>query len=187
MDDASYYACHMPIVIVASTNPVKINATKLAFDQMLPGSMLVVEGLNVPSGVPDQPMGTEETILGARNRVQRIRELRAEADFWVGIEGGLVTDELGQLVAIAWIVIINKDGHESKASAGTFVIPTSMANDIKAGMEMGQAADKLHGSTNVKQNLGTVGILTNGAIDRTEYYKHAAILALIPYQNPHLY
>ena len=154
---------------------------------MFPEVELMIEGVNAPSEVPDQPMGTEQTILGARNRARNARVLRTEADYCVGIEGGLVTDDLDQLVAVAWIVMVDKAGRESKASTGTFVIPKSMAEDIRAGLEMGLAADKLHGSINVKQSLGTVGILTNGVMDRTNYYTHAAVLALIPFRNAHLY
>lgn len=105
----------------------------------------------------------------------------------MGIEGGLTTDEHNNLVAIAWVVITDKNGKESKASTGTFVLPKSMADDVRSGLEMGAAADKLHGTENVKQNLGTVGVLTGGAMDRTAYYTHAAILALIPFKNSELY
>ena len=34
---------------------------------------------------------------------------------------------------------------------------------------------------------GTVGLLSHGIIDRSSYYEHTAILALIPFLNPHLY
>lgn len=177
---------HMPTIIVASTNPVKINSAKNGFTQMFPEVEHVVEGLNAPSGVPDQPMGLAETLLGARNRIAHIRRERPEADYWVGIEGGLIEDG-SDLVAMAWIVIADKTGRESKASTGTFVIPLPMAELVRQGVEMGLATDKIHGTTNTKSKGGTVGILTNDLIDRTLYYTHAAILALIPFRNSHLY
>ena len=34
---------------------------------------------------------------------------------------------------------------------------------------------------------GVVGLLTKGALDRTQYYVHAIILALVPFINPGLY
>jgi inosine/xanthosine triphosphatase len=40
---------------------------------------------------------------------------------------------------------------------------------------------------NSKHQGGTVGKLTQGVIDRTAYYEHTAILALIPFINPQLY
>ena len=40
---------------------------------------------------------------------------------------------------------------------------------------------------NSKHHDGTVGKLTLGLVDRTSYYEHAAILALIPFINLELY
>ncbi len=177
----------MPNVIIASTNPVKINCTKQAFEKMFPGVDLSFEGVNAPSGVSEQPIGTEETILGARNRAYGVRQTNPSADYWVGIEGGIITDEADNFIAVAWVVILDKTGIESKASTGTFKLPKAMAEDIRNGIEMGAAADKLHGTTNVKQDVGTVGLLTDKVLNRTDYYAHAAILALIPFKNPKLY
>jgi non-canonical (house-cleaning) NTP pyrophosphatase len=39
------------------------------------------------------------------------------------------------------------------------------------------------GRSNSKQQNGSVGILTHDVIDRTAYYVHAVILALIPFVN----
>ncbi len=177
----------MLLVIVASTNPVKINATRLAFEQMFPGHEFSVEGMNAPSGVSDQPMGTAETIQGARNRVQHISKAQPEADYFVGLEGGLITDEDDRLVSQAWMVIVNKHGRESKASTATFALPQAMADMIRSGLEMGHATDKFFGLNNSKHSNSTVGILTDNVIDRTAYYTHALIMALIPFKNPDLY
>ncbi|WP_230285600.1 DUF84 family protein, partial [Deinococcus sp. 23YEL01] len=56
-------------VFVGSLNPGKVQPvqevfTALAADLGLP-SPLSVQGVNVPSGVPDQPLGVEETARGA--------------------------------------------------------------------------------------------------------------------------
>ena len=39
------------------------------------------------------------------------------------------------------------------------------------------------GRSNSKQGNGAVGILTADVIDRTHYYEHAVILALVPFKN----
>ena len=41
--------------------------------------------------------------------------------------------------------------------------------------------------SNSKQKNGAVGILTDNLINRTYYYAHAIILALIPFSNTKLY
>ena len=54
-------------------------------------------------------------------------------------------------------------------------------------MELGDADDIVFKRVNSKHGQGTVGKLTNGQIDRTEYYVHALKLALIPWIRPELY
>ena len=50
-------------VIVASKNPVKIEATRIGFQKMFPEQELEVIGISAPSDVNDQPMSREETYL----------------------------------------------------------------------------------------------------------------------------
>ena len=52
------------IVAVGSTNPVKLGATKKAFETVFPGVAFDVRGVSAASGVPDQPIGDEQTKLG---------------------------------------------------------------------------------------------------------------------------
>ncbi|MFK7923672.1 MAG: DUF84 family protein, partial [Bacteroidia bacterium] len=57
-------------IIVASRNPIKVEATRMAFTEVFPDEVLKCEGISVASGVSDQPMDEAETKLGAINRVQ---------------------------------------------------------------------------------------------------------------------
>ena len=52
---------------------------------------------------------------------------------------------------------------------------------------MSDADDVIFRRTNSKQGDGIVGILTSGAVDRTEYYAPAMMLALIPFANAKIY
>ena len=49
------------------------------------------------------------------------------------------------------------------------------------------ADDVIFRRSNSKQGDGIVGILTSGAVDRTEYYAPAMMLALIPFANAKIY
>ena len=104
---------------------------------------------------------------------------RPEADFWVGIEGGVHEDEFG-LQAFAWIVVSSKDKY-SQAQTAVFYLPEAIAKMVKDGIELGEADDIYFERTNSKQKDGAVGILTNGEIDRKSYYEHAIVMALIPF------
>lgn len=178
--------CSMKTIFVGSTNPVKVEAVRKGFAAMFPGEFFAIEGMSVPSGVPDQPHSNQETQIGAFNRMDRVRQAHPDADFWVGLEGGIEDNE-GDMQAFAWIVVGGKDGLMGKGKTGTFFLPPPIANLVREGKELGEADDIVFGMKNSKQSMGAVGILTNGLIDRATYYSVAVILALIPHKNIQLY
>ena len=93
-------------VIVASRNPVKINAVKIAFEKMFSIEAFEFEGVSVPSGVSEQPKDNRETLTGAINRANNAKEAFQDSDFWVGIEGG-VEKVNGEMEAFAWVVVMS--------------------------------------------------------------------------------
>lgn len=171
---------------MASTNPVKINTTVSGFSKMFPEVEWQVEGISVESGVAGQPLSEEETLHGAMNRAKAASGQVPEADYWVGIEGGL--EEMGHAMeAFAWIVVESKEGLVGKGRTGSFFLPERIRELIKRGKELGEADDIVFGKTNSKQANGAVGILTKDVLTRTSFYEPAVILALIPFRNRHLY
>ncbi len=174
-------------VIVASTNPVKIESSKLGFVQMFPGMDFEFEGVKASSRVADQPLSGEETLLGAKNRVAHAKELSPLADFYVGLEGG-VEDIEGELHEFAWIFIQSSSGRTGKSKTSTFIAPPIFRKMIiDEGKEIGDASDIVFGQTNSKQKMGAAGLLTKGVIDRAEFYRHAVVFALVPFIHKDLY
>jgi inosine/xanthosine triphosphatase len=172
-------------VIIASKNPVKINAVKQGFQRMFPKEQFEYKGLSVPSEVSDQPLSDEETLKGAKNRAANARKALPKADFWVGVEGGIESFDR-EMGALAWIVVYSNE-LEGKARTGTFFLPKKVVDLIHQGMELGDADDIVFGKSNSKQENGAVGLLTNNIMTRTSFYLEAVILALIPFKNPDLY
>lgn len=171
----------MPLkVIIASKNPVKIEATKASFHRKFPDQSFEFEGVSVPSNVSDQPMTHKETQEGAQNRANNAKIKYPEADFWVGIEGGIHDDEFGMQV-FAWGVVLS-NSVSNRAQTAIFYLPEAIAKLVRSGIELGEADDIYFGRTNSKQKDGAIGILTNGEIDRKAYYEHAMIMALIPFK-----
>ena len=166
-------------VIIASKNPVKIEATSAGFQRMFPNIFFTYEGVAVPSEVADQPMSGKETLGGAVNRAKNAKNRNPEADFWVGIEGGVHDDDFG-MQAFAWIVVLSKD-KAGQAQTAVFYVPEPIAKMVREGIELGEADDIYFGRSNSKQKDGAVGILTKGEIDRKSYYEHAMVMALIPF------
>lgn len=172
-------------VIVASKNPVKINAAQQAFVQMFPNEEVLVEGVSAPSGVPDQPMTHAEGMTGARNRAQHIFDECPDADYWVGLEGA--NEEVGEYMQSRASAVIKSKTYQSEEQSASFRVPKEVAELIRDGMELGHAHDKVFNKVNSKQAHGMVGELTDNIIDRTEYYRHPLVLALIPFKNSELY
>eukprot|EP00048_Salpingoeca_helianthica_P002928 m.62306 g.62306 ORF g.62306 m.62306 type:complete len:192 (-) comp12395_c0_seq1:82-657(-) len=178
----------MPRVCIASANPVKTAAIRGAFLAVFPSEQFEFFSVDVPSGVSDQPMGDEETLLGARNRVRNARAACPDADYHCGLEGGCAF--IGEdMHCFAWIVISNNEAKpvEGKARTCTFDTPPLMSALVAGGMELGHANDKVFSLRNSKQQGGAVGSLTGGLITRQTYYEPAAILALIPFRNRDLF
>jgi len=60
-------------VVAATTNPAKIRAILHAFNEIFGENASRIDAIAVESGVPEQPMGSKETLEGARNRVENAR------------------------------------------------------------------------------------------------------------------
>lgn len=173
-------------VIVSSLNPVKIQATKNGFLAYFSRDEITIMPIFVPSGVSNQPKGNRETLRGAKNRVKHAKSIYPNADYWVGIEGG-IEKKRNEVNAFAWVYILSKTGKEGKGKSGTYFLPKKLIELINKGHELGKASDIAFNLKNSKHKQGSIGILTKNVIDRTEYYKPAVIFALIPFINADLY
>lgn len=175
----------MKKVVIASKNPVKIQAVKNGFEKMLPSQEFEFIGVSVPSNVADQPLSNDETFQGAKNRVDNAASEVKDADFYVGIEGGIELVD-NEMEAFAWVVVRSNNKY-GKARTATFFLPKQVVELIKQGKELGEADDIVFQRNNSKQENGAVGILTGDVINRTVYYTEAVILALITFKNSDLY
>jgi inosine/xanthosine triphosphatase len=173
------------IIVIASGNPVKMEAARRGFQKMFPGETFEMRSVEASSGVQDQPMSSQETRQGAHNRACAAAKAIPQADYWVGIEGGI--EDVGEeMEAFAWVVVYSPQ-LTGKGRTGAFFLPPAVASLIRQGKELGEADDIVFSQNNSKQANGAIGILTGDVIDRTSLYEHAVILALAPFKNPELY
>ncbi|WP_162045681.1 inosine/xanthosine triphosphatase [Vibrio taketomensis] len=168
-------------VIVASLNPAKINAVKSAFESTFPEQDFEFIGVSVASEVAEQPMSDSETYQGACNRVRNAKLLRHDANYYVGLEAGV---EEG--VTFAWMVI-ESDTHRGQSRSASMMLPPKVASQLSANMELGTVMDQTFGTTNIKQQGGAIGLLTQHQLTRSSVYHQALVLALIPFTNPNHY
>ncbi|MDX1648476.1 MAG: inosine/xanthosine triphosphatase [Myxococcota bacterium] len=188
-------------VRVGSTNPPKLEGVRAALRAFAPA--VSVEGVAVPSGVPDQPLGFEEIARGARARASAARAAGA-CDLAVGYEDGLVRLPLdgaaGADGADAWMNVgcaAVCDGRRVFVglSSGFAYPPEAVAPAVEARAPIGEVFDRLWaargrdgaGEGPSARGLGNVGRLTDGALPRAEYTRHAVLCALVPFLHPDLY
>ncbi len=170
-------------IVVASRNPVKIGAAKQAFETLFPNDSLEVTGVNVDSGAGDQPDSDKATRQGARTRALNSRQAEPDADFWVGLEGGVEIVD-GQLMAFAWMAVQGRVGDISEARSTTLPLRPAEKDYVAGGMELGEANDRVFSTVNSKQGGGAYGLLTDGLYTREGIYAQTMIIALIPFVNP---
>lgn len=173
-------------IVVGSGNPIKLEAVAEAFALMFKDDEFEFVTHPAPSGVADQPFGVEETKLGAKNRAQTCRDSFPEADYCVGLEGGIEKSEDGFWVS-GWMCVIDKVGKIGFGRTSAFVLPPKVTELVLEGKELSDATDIVFNEVKSGSHKGTVGILTADVIHRKDFYREALIHALIPFKNPDLY
>tara|TARA_R110000751_G_scaffold116604_2_gene216420 strand:+ start:185193 stop:185723 length:531 start_codon:yes stop_codon:yes gene_type:complete len=171
-------------IVVGSKNPVKISAAKTAICEMFSEVDVQCIGINAPSSVPEQPMTTAETQLGAINRVKYC-QLHTQADYYVAFEGGVDQFEYGP-ATFAFVAIADQQ-QLSIGRSCNLPLPPLVYQALKQGEELGHVMDRLFSTENVKQKGGAIGLLTKGLATRESVYRQATLLALAPFVNSDLY
>ncbi len=174
-------------ILVGSKNPVKVAATKAAFEKYF--EAVYVEGISVPSDVPDQPIN-EETLQGAKNRALALYDLNQkedhQANYFVGVEGGIV--QLNNIwFGFGGMCIVDQHKHIGFGNSPMFQLPDSIVESLLQRKELGTVIDELSGEQNTKHKGGAVGFLTRDVLDRKNLYVQGLVVALIPFVNPQMY
>lgn len=180
------------IMVVGSLNPVKIGAVQTVMaralaEGLLPGVTAVsIQGLEVSSGVSDQPVGDEETRLGALSRARAALHGWPGAGFGVGLEGGILK-LAGEVYTCAWCVIADRAGNVSAGGGLLMPLPPPIVRDLEAGYELGDATDRLFGVKHSKQAGGALGYLSKNLLSRQDAYESIFTYALAKFLSPELY
>ncbi|MES2524838.1 MAG: inosine/xanthosine triphosphatase [Gemmatimonadota bacterium] len=165
-------------MVVGSANGVKIAAVRAVLARL--GVDAICDGVAVPSGVPEQPWGDDETQRGAEARARAALELTG-ADLAVGLEGGVVALDDGGVRSCAWAVAVDRRGTRGVGGSLAMPLPDSVAVRLRAGEALGDAMDAVAQQIGTGRGTGAVGILTAGLIDRQRAYEPLVTYALIPW------
>ncbi len=172
------------IIAVGSTNPTKIRPVKAIFGKHFKEAKVI--GVPVSSGVADQPMSDDEMYQGALTRAQKAIKAVPNADYGVGIEGGLHKYSYGWFER-SLIVIVNKKGDIGVGASGGLALPPAIIQKIHAGKNLEQAVDELFGTTKIGRGIGMFGIMTKGVVTRTSGVKHGVAFALARFLHGKVY
>jgi inosine/xanthosine triphosphatase len=141
--------------------------------------------LAVPSGVSDQPLSEEETILGAINRAKEALLRVPEADIGLGLEGGLTFDAqyTGQWYLIS--VCAAWDGRRLYLGKGlSFPIPNEVGERLQQErIELRTVIDEYSGTVGTNQKGGAYALFTADRIQRASVFRDAVIAAVTPFTS----
>lgn len=176
----------MKNVVIASQNPVKVQAAQAGFQKLFPEDEFTFQGVSAPSGVREQPLSEAEAYLGVCNRIEAAQQAQPDADFWVGFEGG-VEDKDSGMVSFSWVMVRGRSGQVGESRTASLLLPPEVAKLIHDGRPLSDAADIIFNQTKTGSTNGVIGALTGDIITRTDVYRDAVIYALVPFKNQQLY
>ncbi len=171
------------LVAVATGNEVKVRAVRNVFAQIF-GYVEVVE-VDV-RGPSSQPLG-DGTIRGSTERA-KAAVAGSEADYGVGVEAGLFhVPSLGKHLDVQYCAVADREGRVTHGHGPGFEYPPAVTRAALKGEPVGEVMSRLTGVERIGHRSGSIGYLSNGAIDRTALTEIAVLMALIPRIRSELY
>lgn len=172
------------IVAVGSTNQRKINPVEEVFSHYFKRVRAV--GVDVSSGVSEQPRSEDEMFKGALTRAKSALKNTRGASYGVGIEGGIHDFSYGS-TEYTIVVIINKKGGIGIGASGGLVLPAKVMRKIRRGKNLEQAIDEMFGTEKIGEGIGMFGVFTKGLVTREGAVRHGVAFALSRFLHKNLY
>lgn len=177
-------------ISVGTTNKGKIEAVNRAITVYELLKNADVQGVNVQSGVNDQPIGMEMILRGAMNRAKAAFEF-SECDLAFGLESGIFPAPFTKsdyFDTCACAIYDGKEFHLGLSSCVEF--PSFMIKKvINEGKNISEAAVDMgiFEDVSLRESVGTVGKLTHGKLTRIDYTYQSIITAMVHLQNKEYY
>ena len=169
-------------ILIATKNAAKIQGAREAFSTYFGNFDL--EGIAVPSEVPDQPIN-EQIFQGAKNRIKNLvrfaEQNNIEADYFLSVESGL-TKQLGSWLNISIAIIRDKYGYESVGTSPAYPVPEKYVGEI-IQTDLEKVFTKIFNQDEINPNKGGVRLLTHGQITRADLIMEAFLMALTEIVN----
>ena len=154
-------------VYLGSTNPIKIAAVEAVLNTK-------VHGINVDSGVSNQPFSDQETIKGAYNRANNITEIGLRFGLEAGVQ--MVNDIL---FLVNWGVLIDETDNVYYAGGTRIPLPENVKSELLKGEnELATIIDEIYNTVNIKHDKGAIGLLTSNYVSRKDIFIHIVKLLI---------
>ena len=168
------------IIVVGSKNPAKIKAAQIAFKKVFPKEKIKIVGVEVKSGISSQPMSDKQSIRGAVNRAKRALKSVKDADFGVGMEGGI--HKIGKKwFESGWIAVVDKNGKIGLGTSARWEMSKKVVGKLNDGNELAHVFQEIAKIENAKDAGGVMGLVTKNILPRDLAYSHGVIFALAPF------
>ena len=173
-------------VVLGSKNIPKRDAVIKVFSEAYPDFPIVVACVATDSGVSSHPLSASESLLGATNRAVQAQKYSPVADYYVGIEGGLlqVDDKAWE---IGWIAIRNYDGRVATGLSAGIEITGRILEAIRQGQELNDVLDDMYGIGKIGNSNGFYGLATDDLVVRQQAYEQGLHFALAQFKHPELF
>ncbi len=173
-------------IVMATKNPAKLEGAKKAFECFFED--VIIEGISVPSDVPDQPVN-EDILNGAKNRVNNLisycKESNITADYYISIESG-IHDFFNSYVITNIALIRDSNGYESIGTSPSFPVPNKYVDDI-ISTDLGTVMDNIFKENDLRSKKGGINFLTHSNITRIDLTRGAFIMALTQFINSNIW
>ena len=164
-------------IAVGTKNPSKLCAVEDAFKALYPDTLIECIGVDVPSGVSEQPMNDDETMFGAQNRAQEALIAVKDANYGVGLEGGLHQVQ-GTWFTGNFASVVSRSGLVGFGISPRVAVPEELIQKVKSGVDLSKAFQAVFGIAEIGKKEGLLGYMTNGVITRASASKDAIIAAM---------
>lgn len=181
------------IVAVATKRKPKLDALSAAMEHIskqFNTSDWSIITRKTDSGVSETPITMKEIANGAFNRINSLKALldrqNEEVDYYVGMEGGFHQMKMnGRTITFiqGWAAV--SDGKITEfGSSPNLRVPDKLAQaEYGKNESLAVAIDSYSGFTNVRNNQGVFGVLTNDLLTRELSFISALITAFAPFYN----
>ncbi|MEK7511303.1 MAG: DUF84 family protein [Patescibacteria group bacterium] len=169
-------------IVVGSKNPAKVEAVQEILQDYPHLKDAEVVGVEVSSGVSDQPTSLTEVTTGAMNRA---KASFVDCTYAIGLEAGFMevpNAKSGHMNVTACAIYDGTDTHFGLSSAFETPDKETMRLVLEEGMNLSDAAVQTGWVETVdeaRKHNGVIAKLTKGKLDRKEYVKQSIRVALV--------